>query len=248
MKRCIFIYLTFWSVSGFSQIKDVEHHNQFWNQYTFLGRVSDRWSLYFDYVDRFNQFYKSQNTIFFRPAIAFDLSESAGVYAGYCYAETFPDEHTPVKLKEHRPWQQLLIHNKLGKFSFQHRYRLEERFNEVYKGTVLPGYVFTFRFRYKLNVQYPIWKIKDGVTSLSVLFTDELITSFGKNVEVSYFNQNRAFLGLSLQMSKSLSASVGYTNIFRSTTTPLHYLDIDAPTININQKIDLRKKARPGKA
>jgi hypothetical protein len=241
IKRIFFALSLLWSTVSYSQTKEVEQQQQYWSQYTFLGRVSTRWSLYIDFVDRVNHKFESQNTIFVRPAIAFDLNESASVYAGYCYAISYPDEHTPITLKEHRPWQQLLLNSKLGKFSIQHRYRLEERFNEVYKNGVKEhDHLFTFRFRYKLNVQYPVAKI-GAAKSLGILFTDELITSFGKHVDVSYFNQNRAFIGMAMQFNKSLSASLGYTNIFRSTSTPLHYLDIGAPTLNINQKVDFRK-------
>jgi hypothetical protein len=245
MRAILVVGLIFSSFSvSYCQSKEIEQQQQFWMQYTFLGKISNRWSLYFDYVDRANDLFRSQNTIFFRPGVAFDLNADASVYAGYCYAVTFEDERTPVKLIEHRPWQQLLINNKLGKFSIQHRYRLEERFNQTYKdGQIVPGYTFSFRFRYKLNVQYPILKISDK-HSLSVLFTDELITSFGKNVGLNYFNQNRAFIGVSIPLSHSLSTSFGYTNIFRSTSTPMHYLDINAPTINVNHKIDFRKVSK----
>jgi hypothetical protein len=245
MKRNLIlgILLVFISFKGFSQNKEVSSQSQFWTQYSFLGRVSTKWSLYFDFVDRFNDFFKSENTIFIRPGIAYDLSENASLYLGYCYAISYPTSNVPVNLGEHRPWQQLLLNNKIGKFSFQHRYRLEERFNQEYKDEhIEDGYIFTWRFRYKLNIQYPIWKANDDKKSLSLLVSNEIITSFGKNVVVSYFNQNRVFLGLTFQLSKGLSTSFGYTNIFRSTNTTGHYININAPTININQKLDLRKR------
>jgi hypothetical protein len=242
IKKIFLILVTIISVPCFGQTKQVSPENQFWTQYSFWGRLSSKWSIYFDGVDRFNNFFKSENTIFLRPAIVYDLSSHVSVYGGYCYAISFPDENSPVNLGEHRPWQQLMINNKVGKFSFQHRYRLEERFNQVYKNnSIEDNYLFTWRFRYKLNIQYPIWKAKDEKKSLSILVSDEIITSFGKNVVVSYFNQNRLFIGFSFHINKSLSTSFGYTNIFRSTNTVGHYISIDAPTININQKLDFRK-------
>jgi hypothetical protein len=242
-KAGLLIFLIFSCLQGFSQNKTVSADLQLWTQYSFLGRFSPKWSLYFDYVDRTNDILQSQNAIFLRPGLAYDLTENTSMYAGYCYSLAFEDDHTPEKLTEHRLWQQLLYNTKSGKLSFQHRYRLEERFNEVYKDSaVADEYSYTWRMRYKLNLQYPVWKSKDENRSLSILLTDEIITSFGRHVILSYFNQNRLFLGLSLQFSKKLSASFGYTDIFRSTGTAGHYVNINAPTINLNQKLDFRKQ------
>lgn len=224
------------------QAKQVQQENQVWTQYSLWGRFSERWSIYFDVVDRFNDFFKSQNTIFLRPGLIFDLSDHSSIYAGYCYAVYFPDGNSPDNLAEHRPWQQFLMNNAIGNFSFQHRYRLEERFNEEpHNGSGHTHYIFTWRLRYKLNVQYAIINWKNKERSLSLQITDELFTSFGKHVTENYFNQNRFFAGFSFQFKKGLSTSFGVTEIFRSTNTTGHFINISAPTININHKLNFRK-------
>ena len=233
------------SSSGFSQDKNVAQQTQTWSQYTFMGRISQKWSLYFDFVDRFNKIVKSENTIFYRPAIVYDLAENVSVYLGYCYASYYKSPTVPLILREQRPWQQLLINNKVGRISLQHRYRLEERFNQEYRdGHKESAYTFTWRFRYKLNVQYPVWRKSERDQAIGILLSDELITSFGKNVVVSYFNQNRLFLGVYFQLNKNFSASFGYTNIFRSTDIVGNYININAPTLNINQKMNFRKSKK----
>jgi len=164
------------------------------------------------------------------------------MYIGYCVVRYYPDEHTPAGLWEQRPWQQILIHDQLGKFSLQHRFRMEERFNQVYQNDHVKGsYLFTWRFRYKLSIKYPIWKSRKDEKSLQVLLSDELFTSFGKNVVLSYFNQNRMFLGLVLSLRNNWNASLGYTEIVRSTSDAGLYVKVHAPTITINHKLDFRK-------
>jgi hypothetical protein len=238
--QVLFIFI---SNPGFSQapIKQVNREEQLWTQYTFLGSFSKKWSLYFDGVDRFNDFFKSENTLFLRPAIVYKMNENTSVYTGYCYVITYPDANIHVKVPEHRPWQQVLIKHSAGRLALSHRYRLEERFIE--KSTneeLLHQYTFTWRFRYKLDLQYPVWTIEKGAKILRLHISNEIITSFGKNVVVSYFNQNRLFGGLNYQVNKNLNISAGFTNIFRSSSTPGGYVNINAPTININQKIDFR--------
>jgi hypothetical protein len=237
-------FLLFFLNTGFSQnlVKQVNSENQIWTQYSFLGSISEKWSLYFDGVDRFNDFFKSENTIFLRPAIAYNLTKNSSVYAGYCYALSYPTSTINIIVPEHRPWQQLLINQTIGNFSLQHRYRLEERFSEeTTPDQLLHKYTFTWRFRYKLNIQYPLWTIQKDRKILSFLFSDEIMVSFGKNVVVSYFNQNRLFGGIAYRFNKNLSVSAGVTNIFRSTSVPGNYININAPTINVNHKIDFRR-------
>lgn len=243
MKRGLILsFLLLLAFAGFSQKKEVEHQTQFWTQYNFLGRFSSRWSAYINLVGRFNNIFSSWNSVFIRPAVVYDISPAVSVYAGYSYIVYYPGDDADVKLWEKRPWQQVLVAGKLGKLSLQHRYRLEERFNAVYEnGQVGRRNKFTWRFRYKLSLRYPVLKNKEDKQILSVLLSNELITSFGKNVTVSYFNQNRLFFGISVQTYKGLRASLGYTNIFKSAGKAGCYESINAPTINISHHLDFRK-------
>jgi hypothetical protein len=59
---------------------------------------------------------------------------------------------------------------------------------------------------------------------------------------LNYFNQNRLFVGVVYQFSKNFNTSLGYTNIFRGTNSVGHFMNTHAPTINISQKLDFRKK------
>jgi hypothetical protein len=90
-------------------------------------------------------------------------------------------------------------------------------------------------------MQYPIWKSKVEDKSVQLQVSNELFTSFGKNVVLSYFNQNRVFVGILLTVHKNWNAAFGYTEIFRSTSEAGHYIKIHAPTININHKLDFSK-------
>ncbi|WP_417444349.1 DUF2490 domain-containing protein [Joostella sp.] len=145
---------------------------------------------YFEFVDKFNQ-------TLLRTGINYHFSKKSSVTAGYAYIDTAPYNRVNDLLKstENRIYEQFILRNNLGKFSFRHRYRLEQRWISSSGSTSLFN-----RFRYNLQVTYPIadkWKL--------IVF-DEIMINF----EPDLFNQNRFFAGFAYIPTNYIAFQLGY--------------------------------------
>ena len=122
--------------------------------------------------------------------------------------------------------------------------RLEERYREkiLNDSTLAGGFNFNWRLRY--NIWYEVPLVKDGAlpNSLSLIANDELHISFGKEVVYNYFDQNRFFLGLKYQFTKSSNVQAGYTNVFQQLAAGNKYRNINGARVFFFQTFDLRKK------
>ncbi len=117
---------------------------------------------------------------------------------------------------EHRPWQQILWTSRSKKLQTQQWIRFEQRFNRKFaNGELQDGHDFNFRFRYLLNLMVPLKGdyIQKGVPFLA--FNDEVHFNAGKHIVYNYFDQNRLFLGVGYQFTKTLNAQLGYMNLFQ---------------------------------
>ena len=123
-------------------------------------------------------------------------------------------------------------------------FRLEERYRQkvVNDSTLGNGYNFNWRLRY--NFWYEVPFVKDGSQpkSVSLIVNDELHISFGKEVVYNYFDQNRFFLGVKYQLSKSSNIQVGYTNVFQQLAAGNRYRSMNGARVFFFQNFDLRKK------
>ncbi len=96
---------------------------------------------------------------------------------------------------EWRPWQEFAIMDQHNKLQLVHRFRVEERFNQQTKGNlVLDTYNFSFRFRYKMDMQYLLRS--SNKESLKVTLGNEVMLNAGRTIKYNYFDQNRISIGL----------------------------------------------------
>ena len=103
------------------------------------------------------------------------------------------------------------------------------------------GHLFNFRARYNFLLQVPLAsEIKKG--SFSFIANDELHVSFGKQVVVNYFDQNRFFLGLAYHVSAYDNIQFGFLNVFQQLATAGRYRSINGARILYLHNLDLRRK------
>jgi long-subunit fatty acid transport protein len=138
---------------------------------------------------------------------------------GYVWTENFRYGKQPAAFKnnEHRLWEQISYKHELGRFKFEHRLRLEQRFIQVHSRTAEGTPVdegFTNqqnRLRYRLTTKIPLGREKNITTHTLFASTyDEVFYSWGKSITFREPDQNRLFAGLGYQVSKPLVIQAGF--------------------------------------
>ncbi len=169
-----------------------------WFMYFGTNALSDKFSLhteaqfrYFEMADNFNQ-------LLLRTGGNYHITDEAIATLGYAYIATdgtfeeFPDEENT---RENRIFQQFILRNRLSKWLFEHRYRLEQRFIDFRDRKETQH-----RARYRLQITYPISEL------FFINWYDEIFL----NLQDDVFGQNRFYIALGMQLSKSSSVQVGY--------------------------------------
>ncbi len=124
-----------------------------------------------------------------------------------------PNDENRLTVPELRPHIELAYKQKLEKMTFDHRYRVEARFfhqTNTTRTELDDGYDFgNFRFRYRLQMTIPIWKIaQDRRVRLKV--SDEIHLNAGQTISKNVFEQNRFYGGFSLDLMPALIFDIGY--------------------------------------
>jgi Protein of unknown function (DUF2490) len=223
--------------------KVVTSRSQVWLGYFNQTRISNKFSVWLDLHARRNDFLDRWATTIVRPGLTYHLSDHARFTAGYAYASHWPALETQHTVRpEHRLWQQINWGSKSRKLQLNQWVRLEERFlRKMQQDKLLPGNNFNYRARYMVTLQVPLKgdQIQPGVPF--GILNDEVHINFGKEILYNYFDQNRLFAGLGYQFTKSLSAQVGYMQVFQQQAAGNRYFDTRALRLFVFHNLDLRQ-------
>jgi hypothetical protein len=118
----------------------------------------------------------------------------------------------PATQKEFRTWFELFYIHSSGRFYFDHRFRIEQRFiPENYKN----------RIKYRFGFRVPINKRRIEEGSAYIAVNDELyIPQYGPPIE-----KNRIYAGAGYKISKSTTFQVGYARDYNYTIHTLSVRD-----------------------
>ncbi|MGJ8591662.1 MAG: DUF2490 domain-containing protein [Aquaticitalea sp.] len=178
-----------------------------WMIYFGNKQFNSKWNLHHEVQYRNYNAIGDLEQLLLRTGLGYNLTENTNLLFGYGYilSENYiGDTDEKFQVNEHRIYQQLITKQKFKNVSFQHRYRLEERFVED---------DFRMRFRYFLNVNVPLTKKETNNWYLSAY--NEIFL----NTESSIFDRNRLYGGLGYKISSSVRVEVGYMNQFFETTS-----------------------------
>jgi hypothetical protein len=249
MKRIptFFMFLIAISIKlpGFTQKKVIEFE-QVWLGYVNQTRITEKWGVWFDANIRTrDNFTNGFNVSFLRPGVMFFLSENTSFTFGYAFANYFAgNDGRNVAMPEHRPWQQIMWAHRYPKLRLQHRLRLEERFRRKVESPdkLGEGYHFNYRLRYNFSLSTPLSKKAFAPKTMSLVFNDEAMLNFGREILTNTFDQNRLFGGFNYHFSQSSILQAGYMYTFQQQGTGASYRNIHTVRINFLHHPDLRKK------
>ena len=145
----------------------------------------------------------------------YNISKNIMLTAGYAFVLTYPYGEFPAAdhFPEHRIYEQFFFRGNVSSVSFQHRYRLEQRW---VKPAGAEDFIYTNRFRYNLRASHPFQGNTIDDNEFYVAAANEFFINFGKKVANNIFDQNRASAVLGFRYSKALAFELGYLNQSKS--------------------------------
>lgn len=152
----------------------------------------------------------------FRPSLNYEWNDMIITSLGYSFYQNDPygEFPQPIQTQEHHIWEQLQLKHSLGRFTFRHRYRLEERFvpNVVKDSTNayhVDGTTFKLRFRYRFMTNFQIKNFEKSNMKLYAIAYDEVFIGLDLG---DLINQNRFFVGMGFAFNKYGDIQIGYMN------------------------------------
>lgn len=218
---------------GPAEAKDVAESYQTWTSLTFQQNVAKRVAFYVDVNFRFYDDFHPFNQLY-RPGIGYLLGDGMTFYVAYAWTPLWRDVVTKAAdsddgqdhrdhpyVDEHRLWQQFTadvprLPRKLGVFL---RSRVEERFRPELSSQVGLRARQFLRF---LVPTVPGFPLRISVwDELFLALNTPTLTKDGAPWQVMGFDQNRFFVGPSLDVAKGTRVELGYFNQFqRQATAP----------------------------
>lgn len=187
--------------------------NTNWVQVFGTINLDKKWSLHTEYQWRREQGLKNWQQGLLRIGVNRKLNEHVTAHVGYGWIETFPYGEYPLAnngtFPEHRIYEQLGFKQVIKKFTFTHRFRVEQRWLGRVKANTnreIEAWVFLHRFRYQFKAQY------NFTSKFYIAAADEIFIGAGKNVGVNIFDQNRIFLLAGIKLNKIFTLEAGYFN------------------------------------
>lgn len=235
MKRTIIIILMILieSISLYAQSnqEQVEHYDDLWFSLINKANFTSKFYLHNELHIRRSQWGKIWQQVIIRPSLNYQITNWVTGSIGYSFIQNYPYRKgsLPIVAPEHNIWEQFGLNHKLGKLSFFHRYRLEQRWlaNMDYDNAkdkyYVENYRFAQRFRYRLTAKYTIKEFKNAQRLQAVVF-DEIWINIDKNsLGPRGFNQNWFYAGITFRFNKMGSVGLGY--MYR--TIHVHDLDFE---------------------
>jgi len=138
-----------------------------------------------------------------RTGIGYNLTENNNILLlgyGYILSENYIlGTEDKFDVNEHRIYQQFITKQKFGRFSWQHRYRFEQRFVEE---------DFKCRLRYFLSVNCQLGE--SGRTDH--YFYLSAYNEIFLNPDEVYFDRNRIYGGIGYRLNPKVKFELGYMN------------------------------------
>ncbi|MBK5279015.1 MAG: DUF2490 domain-containing protein [Bacteroidia bacterium] len=222
------VLLTVISFAGFSQSPKGTTGN--WLMFFNQTRLNEHWSIHAEAQYRSYEITPNTEQLLLRGGVNYHISSTAFASIGYANITNYAydKEQLPgVQVNENRLWQQFIMRNSLGRISFEHRYRIEQRWLNGNQSLYLD------RIRYLVRATIPIGKNKIEAKTFFVSFYDEIFIHLNNKP----FDRNRLYGAVGYQFNPLVNLQLGYLAQTVNTTTK-SYLQAA-----IFYNLDFRKKA-----
>jgi len=212
--------------------------NMLWLGYYNSIIINSKWSVNSDLQFRTKNEVKDYSQALVRADVSYKLKDRLTISVGFAHFRYFL---TKEKTRgEWRPWQELKLTDKVGNCKLTHRLRVEQRFNKTVKNSeATNNYQFNFRFRYRLDLRYPVIKEKETGNNLFLLVGNEVMVNAGNNINYNYFDQDRLYAGINYELNKKVSFQIQYMHIWQQASNGLTLYSNNVLRFNIYHTISL---------
>jgi hypothetical protein len=228
MKAGLFTLL--FSVSIFAQAQNDQprSYNMFWAGYYNYIRLNDKWNLNSDIQHRTKDGFKTNSQSLIRTGLVYKFNKTFSATAGLAHFRFYIKND--LTRGEWRPWQEIAASNVIGKLKISNRIRTEERYNQkVLSGAPINEYNYNWRFRYKIELEFPL-----GGHSIAI--GNELMLNAGKTIK-NQFDQNRTYISYNLRVRKNVKLQLQYLFIDQFQASLNNYDRISVIRFNIHHTI-----------
>ncbi len=216
----------------------VQKDNMLWLGYYNTVNIKTKWVINSDAQIRAKNWYHNYSQALIRSGLGYNINERLTITGGLAHFRYFITNYSTRG--EWRPWQELAIHDRLSNLKITHRFRLEERYNQLVKtNEPISEYAFNYRFRYKLDLRFTLLKINEKGKNLLALIGNELMINAGKNITYNYFDQNRSYVGLNVEFSKKFALQLQYMHIWQQLASGNTFLSTEVVRFNLYHTIAL---------
>ena len=170
------------------------------------GHPEHRWGGYAEAQVRANGMLRQYFYHEFKAGLSFDIDPNFTVLVGagrYSTSDYRALDAGPLII-EKRLWEQLVLTQYSKRLKLEHRYRIEQRWLNLRGDST----AFRQRFRYRLNVFFPLNKRTVGPGTLFLSAYDELFL----NPAGPVFERNRLYGGIGYQPGPRLVVQLGVLN------------------------------------
>ncbi len=252
MKNTIIALLLLSSATAFAQSpRQLGNNTNTWLMYFGSHKFSPKWGVHLEAQLRRADGVANSQQLLLRTGLNYHFTPAAFATVGYCFVATHPYGEFPANssFPEHRIWEQIQLKQAVGKIEVVTRFRLEQRFVNTpilsRSGGFSPGpSVYTDRFRGLTRVSIPLKGKSIVDKSWYLTAYDELFVSFGKNVALNIFDQNRVYLAIGYRLPKAGRLELGYMNQLIVKSDGLRVENNHTLMLGLSSTVDLRKDVK----
>lgn len=240
MKKKFLILLFLSYFFSFSQSeKNIDHQSILWTRYYNLLTLNDNWSIHTEFDNRVFLKPIAENLFVFRIQGRYKWNSNIETGAGFTYFSVYtqnPKQDFDFEIPEYRGQQDVTYKFNLKKITLNQRLQVEERFiHHASKTGLIDGTTFSWRFRYRLQAEYPFWEKEKQY--LKAIVYDEIMLNAGKSIIYNTFDQNRIYAAVQYGINKNISVELGYLKSFQQRPSGVDYFNRDIIRLSIFHKM-----------
>lgn len=221
--------------------KKTDQQSLLWTRYYNQLAIDTRWSIHTEFDNRIFLKPFAENLFVFRIQGRHKINSSIEVGSGFTYFSVYtqdPNRNFDFEIPEYRAQQDITYKKSYNKVTLNQRFQVEERFiHNASRTELLDGTTFSWRFRYRLQAEYPLWEKENHY--LKAIVYDEIMVNAGRSIIYNTFDQNRIYAALQCGINKSIAIELGYLKSFQQRPTGVDYFDRDIVRLSIFHKLHL---------
>lgn len=240
----IFVIITFgfhFLIVNAQTEKKIDNQTILWSRYYNQLTLNDKWSLHSEFDNRLFLNPVTENLFVIRSQARYKLNSTVELGTGFAYfavATQDPENTSDFLTPEYRGQQDIVWKNTIGKINLSQRFQVEERFiRNASKTELLDGSTFNWRFRFRIQAEYEIWKKNNHF--LKTIVHEEILLNAGKSILKNTFDQNRIYLAFQYGLNQNIALELGYMNSFQQRASGIDYFNRDIIRFSFIHKLKL---------